>query len=90
VQFPIFGIPREVGLKGALFADAGTLFNTDIDENEFRGLEIEDDATLRSSVGGSILWASPLGPIRADFAYVLTSEDYDEKQWFRIGGGTRF
>ena len=25
VQFPIFGLPREIGLKGALFADAGTL-----------------------------------------------------------------
>ena len=25
-QFPIFGLPREIGLKGALFADAGTLF----------------------------------------------------------------
>ncbi|MDB5572698.1 MAG: outer membrane protein assembly complex, YaeT protein, partial [Hyphomicrobiales bacterium] len=26
MQFPIWGLPREVGLKGALFADAGTLF----------------------------------------------------------------
>lgn len=90
VQFPIPGIPQEIGLKGAVFADAGTLFESDIDEKEFRGLKIDDDATLRSSVGGSILWASPLGPIRADFAYALSSEDYDEKQWFRIGGGARF
>ena len=26
VQFPICGLPRELGLKGAVFADAGTLF----------------------------------------------------------------
>ncbi len=26
VQFPIFGLPREIGLRGAIFADAGTLF----------------------------------------------------------------
>ena len=26
LQFPIYGLPREVGLRGALFADAGTLF----------------------------------------------------------------
>lgn len=26
VQFPIFGLPRDVGLKGAVFADAGSLF----------------------------------------------------------------
>ncbi len=25
VQFPIFGLPREIGLKGALFVDAGSL-----------------------------------------------------------------
>ena len=25
VNFPIFGLPKEVGLKGALFADAGNL-----------------------------------------------------------------
>jgi outer membrane protein insertion porin family len=51
---------------------------------------VNDDATLRSSVGGSLIWASPLGPLRADFAYVLTSESYDELRWFRFGGGTRF
>jgi outer membrane protein insertion porin family len=51
---------------------------------------VDDDATLRSSVGGSIIWNSPLGPLRADFAYVLTKEDYDETTWFRFGGGTRF
>ncbi len=26
VQFPIFGLPKEIGLKGAFFTDAGTLF----------------------------------------------------------------
>ena len=26
IQFPIFGLPKEVGLKGAIFADAGTVF----------------------------------------------------------------
>ncbi len=26
VQFPIFGLPRELGMRGAVFADAGTLF----------------------------------------------------------------
>ena len=26
VQFPIFGVPKEIGLQGAVFTDAGTLF----------------------------------------------------------------
>jgi outer membrane protein insertion porin family len=94
VQFPFPVLPREIGLKGALFADAGTLFDTDADVDDPATLLVVetplDDATLRSSVGGSILWASPLGPLRADFAYVISSEDYDEEQFFRFGGGTRF
>jgi outer membrane protein insertion porin family len=40
VQFPIFGLPRDLGLKGAVFADAGTLFgykgNTRFDVNRQR------------------------------------------------------
>jgi outer membrane protein insertion porin family len=82
-------IPKEIGFRGAVFADAGTLF--DSDAKNITGVEIvSDDATLRSSVGASLLWASPLGPLRADFAYVLTKDDADEEQFFRIGGGSKF
>jgi outer membrane protein insertion porin family len=88
VQFPFPVLPREFGFKGAVFADAGTAFETDADD--IPGVIVDDDATLRSSVGGSIIWNSPLGPLRADFAYALTKEDYDETTWFRFGGGTRF
>ena len=80
---------RELGFKGAIFADAGTLFDTDFSTAN-RDRRPEGHSSIRSSVGGSILWDSPLGPLRADFAYVLTSEGYDNKQWFRFGGGTRF
>ena len=87
LQFPFPVVPPEIGLKAALFADAGTLFDTD-------GLVAVgtplDTPAIRSSIGGSILWASPLGPLRADFAYVLTSEGYDKTQVFRFGGGTTF
>ena len=87
VQFPLPLFPPDLGFKGAFFADAGTSFDTDADDIV---LLIDDDASIRSSIGGSLLWASPLGPLRADFAYVLTSESYDETQFFRFGGGTRF
>ncbi|MBZ8132302.1 outer membrane protein assembly factor BamA [Afifella sp. IM 167] len=88
VIFPFPVLPRELGLRAGLFADAGTAWETDA--TKIPGVTVNDNATLRSSVGASLLWASPLGPIRADFAYVLTSEDYDKQQFFRIGGGTRF
>ena len=36
------------------------------------------------------MWDSPLGPLRMDFAKVLTKEDYDEEQLFRFGAATKF
>jgi outer membrane protein insertion porin family len=45
---------------------------------------------IRASVGAGILWASPFGPIRFDFAVPLLKEQYDRKQFFRFGGGTTF
>ena len=111
-QFPLYGLPREIGLKGALFADAGTIFGYGgktnfagaagcvagdvgtgvFDTNYQQGncLTVRDSADIRSSVGASILWASPLGPIRFDYAYALTKDKYDVTQAFRFSGGTSF
>ncbi len=46
-----------------------------------------------SSVGAGLLWASPLGPIRIDYAYALTrvrGSGGDRLQAFRFSGGARF
>jgi outer membrane protein insertion porin family len=51
---------------------------------------LADTSSIRSSVGGSLMWNSPVGPIRMDFAKVLTKEKYDETQFFRFGASTRF
>ncbi|HEX2126015.1 MAG TPA: BamA/TamA family outer membrane protein, partial [Thermoleophilaceae bacterium] len=124
VQFPIFGLPRDLGLKGAIFADAGTLFGYkgattfDVNRNgiiegfsDLRGCTISatvqqecilvrDSRDIRSSIGASLLWASPLGPIRFDYAWALTKDEgtivngvrvgADRTQAFRFSGGTRF
>ena len=55
-----------------------------------RRAPIVDDMAIRSSVGGSIIWASPFGAIRADFAQALTKQSYDKTQIFRLGAGTSF
>jgi outer membrane protein insertion porin family len=52
--------------------------------------QVSDGAVLRSSVGASIIWASPLGSIRADLAAPLTKAAYDQTQFFRLGAGTQF
>ncbi|MCZ8183303.1 MAG: outer membrane protein assembly factor BamA [Beijerinckiaceae bacterium] len=112
VTFPIFGIPKEFGLRGALFADAGTLFgykgrrNFDLNGNgvsdcvdpgttnfQSECLSVRDESKIRSSIGAGLLWASPLGPIRIDYAYALTrvrGAGGDRLQAFRFSGGARF
>jgi outer membrane protein insertion porin family len=88
LQFPLFGLPREVGIRGAVFADAGTLFS-------YKGSTsnvtvVGDDSSVRSSLGAGILWASPIGPIRLDFAFPVTKSDYDQTQVFKFSAGSAF
>jgi outer membrane protein insertion porin family len=94
VDFPIPFLPPDFGLKGGVFADAGTLFGDDVPADcVYAGAgtcQVSDGAVLRSSVGASIIWASPLGSIRADLAAPLTKAAYDQTQFFRLGAGTQF
>ncbi len=50
----------------------------------------QDTATPRVSVGASVIWDSPFGPLRFDFAYPIMKQAYDRTQWFQFGGGARF
>ncbi|MFZ8864477.1 MAG: outer membrane protein assembly factor BamA [Rickettsiales bacterium] len=84
LMFPL-GLPEELGFKGSIFSDMGTLTAIDNDSND-----ISDDASLRLSIGMGIAWDSPLGPIRFDYAKAKKKEDYDELETFRINFGTRF
>lgn len=121
LQFPFFGVPKDLGLKGALFADAGSLFSYQGRTNfwnQFPGtsasptnclaaptqnvggvvytvgqgscIVVDDSKNIRSSVGASLLWASPLGPIRFDYAFVLSKAKNDVGQAFRFSGGSSF
>jgi len=54
------------------------------------GGPITNPSTIRSSVGGSVLWSSPIGILRADFSYVLSKAATDKTQWFRFSAGSRF
>lgn len=87
-RFPIPFVPEELGLGGAIFADAGTLY--DVGTGPSAGETFFDSDSIRASVGASILWESPLGPLRADFAYVISSESFDEEEAFRFGASTQF
>jgi outer membrane protein insertion porin family len=85
--FPLPGISRDLGFRGAVFADAGTLWGT-----EFAGARgvVGDDIAVRASVGVGLSWASPFGPLRVNYAYPLAKEEYDETQEFSFGFSSRF
>ncbi len=109
VDFPIFGLPKEIGLRGAVFADAGNMigYSGQTNFSNFLGYtycpptgtalitqpscaNVWDPNLIRTSVGASLLWASPMGPIRFDFALPITKGKYDQTQFFSFSGGTTF
>ena len=53
-------------------------------------MQYADTAAPRVAAGASIIWDSPFGPLRFDFAYPLLKQPYDRLQWFQFGGGARF
>ena len=120
LQMPFWFLPKDVGLKGAIYADAGGLYDyqgpttwaatgevtTPQNSNCARpiqvnmpggpnpgtctGLVYDNSKTIRSSVGIGLIWASPFGPLRFDYAIPLTKGPFDVVQEFKFGGGTSF
>ena len=92
-QTPFSFLPKDVGIKGAVFADAGSLWNYRGPTNWVQTgetLTLADSNAIRASVGAGIIWNSPFGPLRFDYSVPLMKEGYDRVQQFRFGGGTRF
>ena len=86
-------MPKEVGLKASFYADAGSLWDYQgptFDPVTGQTLRPEDGSIVRSSVGAGIIWASPFGPLRLDYAVALTKASYDRTQEISFGGGTKF
>jgi len=99
LQMPFWFLPKEVGLKGAVYADAGQL--SSYKGPPYAGVGIPanlaarsylpyNDDVVRSSVGVGLIWQSPFGPLRFDYAVPITKGKYDRVQEFRFGGGTTF
>ena len=114
LQMPFWFLPKEVGLKGSVYADAGGLFDYKgptswAFTNEVNlpgcipgttqphstsgtctGLQFDNGNVVRTSVGVGLIWASPFGPLRIDYAIPLTKGQFDRVQEFKFGGGTSF
>jgi outer membrane protein insertion porin family len=92
-QTPLYFLPKEIGIKIAAFADAGSLWNYKSETSwavTGETMQVADNMAVRSSVGMGLIWDSPLGPLRFDFAYAVTKQSYDQTQFFRFSGGTKF
>ena len=87
INFPIPVLPESYGLSGALWADAAWvdgLPNT----NGSAVAAGSQDVPWRTSIGASIIWDSPFGPLRGDFAHVLNKSTDDRTQVFQLGIST--
>jgi outer membrane protein insertion porin family len=93
LQEPLFFLPKDVGMRGAVFTDAGQVFGyngiTTLAQTG-ETIDLANDYMIRSSVGVGLIWDSPFGPLRFDLAYPITKESYDKTQIFRFGGGAKF
>ena len=123
MQFPIWGLPKDIGLRGAVFNDVGSLWDfrgkTFYPKAYAAGLAFGQTSCLpytapmygqgaclqtspiwggantaafqiRDSFGVSLLWQSPLGPIRFDYSFPIVKGAYDVTKRFNFSGGTTF
>lgn len=86
-EFPL-GLPEEYGIKGGLFLDAGSVWS--LNDTEGTGGPVDDAFHLRATLGASIFWVTPLGPLRLNFMKAFVQEDYDRDQNFDISVATEF
>jgi outer membrane protein insertion porin family len=90
LQAPIPALPPEIALKAAAFADAGSLWG-------YRGatsfpalsqsLNVGDSRQIRSSLGAGLIWDSPFGALRVDYAMPVSKAPYDVTQRLRFNAG---
>ena len=87
-NFPLPGIPEDINLRGAAYVDAGSAWGNAV---ELANTAIEGtDFSIRASGGVGLIWNSPFGDLRFDYAIPFAKEDFDETQRFRFGIANTF
>ena len=79
LNFPV-GLPEEFNVTGAVFADAGSLWDAD----SVTAGDFHNKKSIRASVGFGVLWITRIAPIRIDWGFPIKKEKFDEKQTFHI------
>ncbi len=87
-EFPL-GLPEEYGIRGAVFYDVGNLW--DLSDVNLGGNAVDGEGgSFRHVIGVSILWDTPVGPLRFNFTDAIKKEDFDRDQSFDLTLSTSF
>jgi outer membrane protein insertion porin family len=84
-DFPL-GLPEEYGITGGAFMDVGSVWSLDNDG----GGAVDDSFIPRATIGVSVFWNTPIGPLRFNFSHAVKKEDYDKEQTFDLTISTKF
>jgi outer membrane protein insertion porin family len=92
LQAPMPLVSADAHLKVALFSDVGSLWATSVSSaSQLASLspsqQIANSRALRASVGGSLIWDSPFGALRVDYAYPVAKQSYDITQRLNFSAG---
>ena len=68
----------------SIFFDAANIWGVDYDSS------IDDNSGIRSSIGISVDWWTPIGPLTFSFAQPLSEQSTDATETFRFNIGTSF
>lgn len=83
-DFPL-GLPQEYGITGGAFYDIGSVWGLD----DATGAQGADYAT-RQSVGLSMFWDTPVGPLRLNFSRALEKQSFDIERNFELTISSKF
>ncbi len=86
-DFPL-GLPEEYGITGGAFMDVGSVWS--LNNTAGAGGTVDDGFNPRASVGVSVFWTTPIGPLRFNFSRAVKKEDYDKEQSFDLTISTKF
>lgn len=84
-DFPL-GLPEEYGITGGAFFDVGSVWSLDNDG----GGAVDDSFNPRATIGLSLFWNTPIGPLRFNFSHAVKKEEYDKEQTFDLTISTKF
>lgn len=88
-EFPL-GLPEELGIRGGLFYDIGTVWDIGNTRGAAASDIYYDDFNLRHVIGVSVFWKTPVGPLRLNFSKALQKEALDQEQTFNLTISSQF